>query len=148
MQNVVVVDTSIVIKWVLSEPDTHTAEALLANWSNAKVTVIAPMLLAYEITNVLYQNTRRGNITIQKAREALAEVLNTGLILESSPISAISKRAIELAAQFNLSATYDAYYLALAEQKDCELWTADTRLYKSVQNKLPWVHTLNEYSTN
>ncbi len=36
---------------------------------------------------------------------------------------------------------------ALAEQKGCELWTADARLYKSVHDKFPWVHNLSEYST-
>ena len=89
MKDVVVVDTSIVIKWVLSEADTHTAERLLVNWTNKKVTVLAPTLLAYEVANVLYQNVRRGNITQERAKEAFAEILNTGLVLDSSQISDI-----------------------------------------------------------
>jgi predicted nucleic acid-binding protein len=96
MKDVVVVDTSIAIKWVLSEADTHTAEVLLVNWSNKKFTILAPTLLVYEIANVLYQNVRRGNITTKRAKEALVEILNTGLVLDSFMISAIGKRSLEL----------------------------------------------------
>ena len=117
MNDVVVVDTSIVIKWVLSEPDTQRAEMLLVNWSSKKVAILAPTLLAYEVANVLYQNVRRGTITLERAREALAGILNMGLVLDSSQISDIGKRSLELSEQFGLPATYDAHYLALAEQK-------------------------------
>ncbi|HEY5004829.1 MAG TPA: type II toxin-antitoxin system VapC family toxin [Ktedonobacteraceae bacterium] len=148
MKEVVVVDTSIVIKWVLSEPDTHVAETLLIDWSIKKFTILAPTLLAYEIANVLYQNVRRDNITVKRAREAFTEILNTGLILDSLQISNIGNRSIELSEQFGLPATYDAHYLALAERENCDLWTADTRLWKAVHTNLPWVHNLNEYSTS
>ena len=146
MKDVVVVDTSIVIKWVLNEADTHAAEMLLVNWNSKNFTILAPTLLAYEVANVLYQNVRKGNFTIERAREAFTGILNTGLILDSSQVADIGKRSIELASQFNLPATYDAHYLALAEREGCELWTADTRLWKTVHSNLPWVHTLSAYS--
>ncbi len=148
MNDVVVIDTSIVIKWILSEPDTQAAKMLLVNWSNKKVTILAPALLAYEVANVLYQNVRRDAITLERAREALAKILDMGLLLDSSQASDIGKRSIELASQFHLPATYDAHYLALAQREGCELWTADTRLWKAVHNYLPWVHNLSEYSTS
>ncbi len=147
MSDVVVVDTSIVIKWVLSEPDTHAAEMLLINWSSKKVTVLAPTLLAYEVANVLYQNVRKGTISQERAKEALAEILNMGMVLDSSQISDIGRRSIELSKQFGLPATYDAHYLALAEREGCELWTADTRMWKAIHTNLTWVHNLSEYST-
>lgn len=52
--------------------------------------------------------------------------------------------ALALANQFNLSATYDAHYLALAERKGCEYWTADERLWNVVKTQLPWVRWLGE----
>jgi predicted nucleic acid-binding protein len=148
MKNVVVVDTSIVIKWVLNEADTHAAEMLLVNWNSKNFTILAPTLLVYEVANVLYQNVRKGNFTIERAREAFTGILNTGLILDSSQIADRGKRSIELTSQFNSPATYDAHYLALAEREGCELWTADTRLWKAVHNNLSWVHSLSEYSTS
>jgi predicted nucleic acid-binding protein len=52
-----------------------------------------------------------------------------------------------LAQQYNLPATYDAHYLALAEHEKCEYWTADTRLWNAVRDKLPWVHQLSDYQS-
>jgi predicted nucleic acid-binding protein len=59
-----------------------------------------------------------------------------------------SIRAMELAKYFGLPATYDAHYLALAESKDCELWTADERMWNSINGKLPWVRWISDYPTS
>src|SRR5712692_8112421 len=67
MSNTVVVDTSIVIKWVIDETDSSIAVALLARWISEGLIILAPSLLAYEITNVLYQRLRKGSITLDEA---------------------------------------------------------------------------------
>ena len=146
MNNVVVVDASIAIKWVLYEPDSATAKALLAEWIDKETVILAPALLAYEITNSLYQKTRRGEITVDRARLALMTVLTTDLVFDSFQGSSLSIRALEFAHRFNLPATYDSHYLALAERESCELWTADTRLWNSIKGKLPWVRWMGDYS--
>ena len=148
MSNTVVVDTSIVIKWVIDEPDSSTAAALLARWISEGSVILAPSLLAYEITNVLYQRLRKGSITFDEAEDALQFVLLRELKLDTSPDYALSRRATQLAHQFTLSAAYDAHYLALAERKNCEYWTADTRLLNALNGKLPWVRKLNDYQAS
>jgi predicted nucleic acid-binding protein len=147
MSNVVVVDASIAIKWILYEPDSATAKALLAEWIDKETVILAPALLAFEITNSLYQKTRRGEISLDRARLALTKVLTTDLVLDSLQDSSLSIRALEFAHRFNLPATYDSHYLALAEREGCELWTADTRLWNSIKGKLTWVRLMSEYST-
>jgi predicted nucleic acid-binding protein len=147
MINVVVVDASIAIKWVLEEPDSDRADALLAEWINKGKLILAPDLLAYEITNVLYQKVGKGEITLDRAKEALAEISLTEIEFDFSSDFAVSTRAIELANHFSLPATYDSHYLALAERKDCELWTADLRMWNSVKGKLDWVRWMGDYST-
>jgi predicted nucleic acid-binding protein len=42
------------------------------------------------------------------------------------------EQALVLAERFNLSAIYDAYYLALADLHGCPLWTDDRRLIRAV----------------
>ena len=42
--------------------------------------------------------------------------------------------------RYNLPATYDAHYLALAEWMEIDLWTADTKLVNSLKPfKVKWV---------
>jgi predicted nucleic acid-binding protein len=146
MSDTVIVDTSIVIKWVLYEPDSPLAQALLNEWINRETEIRAPALLAYEITNSLYQKVRKGEITHKQANKALTRALKSDLVLDFSSGTVLNLKAMEFADRFRLPAAYDAYFLALAERQSCELWTADTRMWRAVRGHLDWVHTLESYS--
>jgi predicted nucleic acid-binding protein len=137
VSNTVVVDTSIAIKWVLSEDDSVTALALLTEWISSNVRMTAPALLAYEASNTLYHNVLRGKITLGTAKEGLTKV-----ILKAVRINSFRDK------KFKMPATYDAYFLALAEREECELWTADTRLWKAVQGEISWVRNLADYQNS
>ncbi len=145
MRDVVVVDTSIALKWVLVEPDSASARELLDEWNSKGITIIAPTLLAYEVANALYQQVRKGSVLFERARTAVDDVLSQALVLDFTPGPELSKRAMELAQRFRLSATYDAHYLALAEREACDYWTADERLWNGVQQELAWVRWLGSY---
>lgn len=145
MRETVVVDTSIVIKWLLNEPDSAIAVALLTEWSNAKVVIRAPALLIYEVANVLYQHMRRSDETLDSAKQALANMFLVDMEFDFVPDAALSTRAIELAHQYTLPAAYDPHYLALAERENCEYWTADARLWNAVKGKLTVVRWLGDY---
>ena len=148
MKNIVVVDASLAIKWIVKEEDSGIALALINEWNIKGIMMIAPSLLTYEVTNVLYQNMRKGKINLDQAKKILTEVLSIGIELDFPNNSALSRRAFELAHQFNLLATYDPHYVALAERENCELWTADSRLWTAVKEKLPRVRLLAEYQIN
>jgi predicted nucleic acid-binding protein len=145
MKKAIVVDTSIVLKWVLDEPDSATALTLLIGWINEEIVIQAPALLTYEVANALFQRVRKSEMTADRARQALEDILFPELMLNFVEYTELSKRAISMAQQYNLPATYDAHYLALAEREKCEYWTADSRLCTAVKDKLPWVHQLSEY---
>jgi len=142
----VVVDTSIVLKWVLVEPDSPVARALLTEWISKEMIILAPKLLSYEVSNSLYRKARKGEITLDAAKLGISKILSTGLELDSSDSSVLSIRAMEIADRFDLPATYDAHYVALAEREKCEFWTADTRLWRSVQGKIDWVRNLGDHN--
>jgi predicted nucleic acid-binding protein len=97
--------------------------------------------------NALYRKVRKGEITLDRAKEALAEISLAEIEFDFSSDFALSTRAIELANHFNLPAIYDSHHLALAERKGCELWTADLRMWNSVKGKLDWVRWMGDYST-
>ncbi len=145
MKDAVVVDASIALKWVLDEPDSDKAEILLTGWIDKGLVILAPALLAYEVTNSLYRKARKGEITRDRARKALTKILFTGLELDFSRDVSSSMKAMELSEHFDRPATYDSHYLALAEREDCEFWTADTRLWNSLRGKLDWVRWMGDY---
>lgn len=145
MRNIVVVDTSVVIKWMIDEPDSATAVALVIKWFNEGTRIVAPALLAYEVANVLHQRVRQGNITIEEAERTLIYLLEEALILEFSQSAALSIRAMQLARLYSLPAAYDPHFLALAEREQCDYWTADARLLNAIGGKLPWLRRLSDY---
>ena len=145
MSNIVVVDASIALKWTINEADSNTALALLADWTYRGVEVHAPCMLAYEVTNALYRRTSKGEIPFYDARRGLTEIIYKVIDFDYPEEPDFNIRAMELGQQFGLPATYDSHYLALAESKECELWTADLRMWNSVKGKLDWVHWIGDY---
>jgi predicted nucleic acid-binding protein len=133
----VVVDASMALKWIVMEPHTPEARALLARWTGEGRSVLAPSLISSEIANALYKRVRRAEFAVGEAVQFMSTFLLIGINFVAD--SAIAARALELAAQFGSKAVYDAHYLALAERETCELWTADEWLWNAVKDRLGWV---------
>jgi len=145
MSDVVVVDASLALKWVLAEPDSSAAVKLLNEWTDEGKSAIAPALFTYEVTNTLYRQVVAGKLTYEEAKQGLTDLFSIGVLLKFSTYEEISTQAMEFAHQLDLSATYDAHYLALAFHENCEYWTADTRLWNIVKRKFSWVHWFSDY---
>jgi predicted nucleic acid-binding protein len=141
----VVVDASVAIKWAIKEENSDLALALLADWTEKEIIILAPALLSYEVTNIFHQRIRKEAYPFEDAQRALEEIIYESVGFDFVNTPATHVRAIQLSQQFGLPAAYDAHYLALAESKHCELWTADKRLWNSVRGKLPWVRWLADY---
>lgn len=136
----VVIDASVAIKWLVNEEGTEAADGLLDRWREEGTCITAPCLLFIEVTNALYKRVRREELTVSEALALLACLEDLHInVKEAIPFS---RQALETAARFGCSATYDAYYISLAEVLGCELWTADERLYNSVKDRLDRVRWL------
>ena len=146
MSDIVVVDASLALKWVVREPHSEEAAAQLEAWSRANRPLLTPPLIVYEATNVLHQRVRRGEFSSIEAQEALASLLQT-LAPTVQYVPGLAGRALALANQFGLSATYDSHYLALAEHVAGEFWTADRRLWSATYQAFPWMHWIGESRT-
>jgi predicted nucleic acid-binding protein len=133
----VCVDASVILRYVL-QPENESIQSLWQSWISDEMILVAPALLFYEVTNALYQQQRNKVLSA----EAIWETLELSLDL---PITLIDEKnlhlkAREIAMRFNLPATYDAHYLALAEWMEIDLWTADIRLVNALKPfKVKWV---------
>jgi predicted nucleic acid-binding protein len=143
MSSQICVDSGILLKLVLQEPDSHLAEALWQRWVNEGVQPVAPQLFSFEVTAVIRKLTYRGILEATLAEKALKAALAFDVSLQT--FDGIHERAWQLAAEFDRPTAYDTHYLALAENLDCAFWTADQKLFNAVNQKLEWVHWLGNF---
>jgi predicted nucleic acid-binding protein len=135
-----VLDASVVLKWYLADEDHGQAALdLLDRYLSDNLTIIAPSLLEYEVTNGLVVAQRRGRLREELIISALEGFLNLGI--ETVRISDLYSRVLHFCRIYNRSA-YDASYLALAEAEKIEFITADETLYNAVKKDLKWVKWL------
>ena len=140
MTSQICVDASFAVKLVLPEADSHSARYLWASWSDHEIRVIAPCHLMFEVVSVIRNHVLRKEIGPEDGQRALEAFLAQDI--ERIHPSGFEGRAWELAQRFDRPTAYDAYYLAVAEAAGCDLWTADSRLYRAVHDSLEWVKLL------
>jgi len=140
----IVVDSSVAVKWLLAEAHSDRADALYARSTSTPEHIIAPPLFRLEMTNIVWQRVRRQDITPARAEELLNAFLGMHVLIVSSPDA--DRTALKLARDFDLPATYDAYYIALAQHAGAALWTADERLLRALDGRLPFVRWIGDYS--
>lgn len=116
-----VVDASVALKWFLPEPDSQSAELLLAG----REVLIAPTLIISEVCNAAWKRWRRGETTERHTEWVAEGIATVGVTLIGDQDLAVSATAIARALDHPV---YDCFYLALAEQRDATLVTADQRL--------------------
>lgn len=101
------------------------------------MSVIAPMLLRYEVTNATYRSVRYKKLSPELGREIL-------LSLASMPIHFVDTydmhvEAYEFARRFDAKTSYDGHYVALAQREGVTLFTADKKLVNICRPHFPFV---------
>ena len=137
----VVVDATVPLQWVLQEQDTDAALALWDRWQESDERVVVPPLFKSEVTNVLYQMVRQDSLGPADATDLLGFLLSSVATVEHP---SLYHSALSLASELALGSANDGVYLALAESEECDMWTADRRLYWSVRERLSYVHSVGE----
>jgi predicted nucleic acid-binding protein len=124
VSELLVVDASVALKWVLPEADSEIALGLVG-----RQRLIAPDLLAVEAGNALWLRVRRRELTAIEARTALVDLL--GVPMDYVPDRPLARAALSLAADLEHPA-YDCLYLALALNRAAAVVTADRRFAAAV----------------
>ncbi|MES2970815.1 MAG: type II toxin-antitoxin system VapC family toxin [Patescibacteria group bacterium] len=119
-----VVDTSVVIKWLNkdNEQDLDQADLILQDAEVGKVMLMAPELLKYETGNVLLKGKQ---LTMKQAKVCL-EALYSLPIIYSSETSTSAQKTFLLAESLGIT-YYDAAFIVLAKQYDAQLVTDNVK---------------------
>ena len=134
----VVFDTSVIVKWFLPEEDSTKAEPYLADLLRGSLEAVVPASALLELSNTLWVQRRNGldasaaQAVLRQCRELPLEVAELGSLLPA---------ALDLAFRLEI-ATYDAIFVALARDLECDLITADQPLWEKVHRECPWVKRL------
>lgn len=134
--SLICVDANLVVR-LLASPSDDAVRRLWSQWRTARLQLVAPGLLRYEVTNAFHRLSLAAPRNRAEVRRGLADAL--ALPIELINDAWLHESALEFAERFHLKAAYDAHYLALADRLACPFWTADRRLYNSVSRSLPWV---------
>lgn len=129
VNNVVVVDASLAVKWLVEEQYSDKAHAVLQSWVEQDITRMAPHLLPFEVANALHRRVVRGELTVGDSARLITRLLESRLELHQT--LNLHTRALELAKKLGQGAAYDSHYLALADEFGCELWVADERFFRA-----------------
>ncbi len=135
----IVVDSSVLIKWVKARDEDLVKEArrLLGEIERHPLEVHVPALLLYEVGNVLLMKT---DLAPEDLGAALDQLDALPLIV-APPAPPLLRRAGRLGRQLGLT-FYDAAFVALAVELDCLFVTADKRLWERARG-LPRVRHLS-----
>lgn len=134
-----VVDASVAAKWVIPEPESPWAEALLDD------RLIAPDLLYAEVANILWKKQQRAEVEPATADVAARWLLSVPLDIHRA--ADLMPDALTLAMRLQHPA-HDCFYLALAVRTDATMVTADRRLFLRCQQadaadlapRVRWLH--------
>lgn len=139
------VDASVAAKWILQEEDwAMQAGTLLGATLPAGEPIVAPPLLPFAITTILRRRLKAATpVSLERVLYLLEEFSRLPIELRNPP--GMHRRALILASEYGVPATYDAHYLALAERLDCVLWTDDRGLLRLVGDRLPFVRAIGDY---
>jgi len=142
----IVVDANLVAALVIELPYSQKASDKLVAWERAGEELAAPTLMEYEVCSTLRKVLLAGWIAAEEAQVALIRMRRLG-IHTVPPTVALHRAALQWAQRLGRSRTYDAQYMALAEELRADFWTSDLKLFnRAKQLGLAWVHCVLEPS--
>lgn len=137
---VYVIDASVAIKWFsgIDEESREKAIELQRLHLERDCLLVAPSLLVYEVLNALRHNARFEKMDTNLAFQSLGKM---ELALVGPEVKEI-ETAIEISYDSGIT-VYDASYLALAQERQVFLITADMKFYRKVRH-FPYVIALQD----
>lgn len=129
-EEMIIVDTSVVIKWFIKEDHSERAGKILLDMEKKKIKVILPNIVLLELINALSLGIQKlPEIEIQEAINYLFNLQELQQIEFTSSTKENLLNVINIVNSFKI-ASYDALFIAIAKEKNCVLLTADRKHHK------------------
>ncbi len=141
MASALCLDASVLVKLYVVEVESDEAERLVDEALDREMDLVGPALLHAEVLSVLQGHLHRGAMTSAQADVALNAFFRLSIDLVHD--RHMYERAWQIAGELSVPVVYDAVYLAVAELRGAEFWTADRKLYDKARGR-PYVHLLGE----
>jgi predicted nucleic acid-binding protein len=140
----IVIDANIAVRAILPiEGKSDVLEHLVA-WHQSRSKIFAPELVIAETVSVIRRGIFNQWITEEEGQVAVKDLYRLGVEIVPSD-AGICQAALAWAGRLGQSKAYDGFYLAVAERKGAELWTADEKLVNhGKQLNLSWIRWIDE----
>lgn len=127
MNGDLVVDASVVVRWLVPHPTSPVARRVL---SDPGIALHMPDYGVLEVANALWKYVHAGAASADAARRRLKDLRRAPVRLH--PIEPLVREALDLAVALD-HPVYDCVYLALAADLDARLVTADAELVRAAE---------------
>ncbi len=108
------VDASFIVRRVSAEITESRYRDLWNEWVNSGYEIVAPTLIYYEASNAFHRMSLARQISAEEAVQLMDNASNLGITLYGD--RSLHQQALNLASILRLPASYDANYLALAQE--------------------------------
>jgi predicted nucleic acid-binding protein len=129
-----VVDSSVVTKFLTVEPYSTEARRVLADYQAGNLTLLAPDLINAEVGNIIWKKHVLQGLDVADA-QLLLDTFRT-LAIPLTPTAALLDSAYRLAV-IHRRTVYDMLYVALSISAGCQFVTADERLVNALGGAIP-----------
>lgn len=139
----VVVDSSVIAKWILPQADSSLAQQVLSDVTGRGDRLLAVDLALPEVASAIWKRLRQKAITPTEADSFLDSLLRAPVA--TSPTTDLIKAAYPIAVRYD-RAIHDALFVALAASLSLPGVTADEPLYNVVKSDFPRIILLRDWT--
>jgi predicted nucleic acid-binding protein len=137
-----VVDSSVMAKWILPEPDSAQAQRLISEVALKGARLVVLDLAFVEVTNAIWKRYRRGLATKDEAGQFLEDLLRAPVHVEGA--FRLLEPALEIATRYDRT-IYDALFVALSQDLAMPAITADEPIYNVLHSDFPHITLLQDW---
>jgi predicted nucleic acid-binding protein len=133
-------DSSVALKWFLSESDSDKAQRLRDDARAGIHELLVPDFFPVEVSHAVTRAERQGQITSAEGASFVSDLLTD--LPDLHPSVPLVPRAYVLSSLYR-QGVYDCVYVSLAEREGCHLLTADDKLVKKLGAAFPFLVSLS-----